>query len=158
MTAISLLLMAFGTAFALTPCVRRLARAIGVVDQPNPRKVHKAATPLLGGVSIAMAIGGTVLVASLFGTQLELGPILDFSMIGPILLGAGVVFCTGLWDDVRPLPVWVKFGCQAVAAAVAISYGIRVNHISLFGGSGFELGGWAVPVSFFWIMGITQCL
>jgi UDP-GlcNAc:undecaprenyl-phosphate GlcNAc-1-phosphate transferase len=46
--------------------------------------------------------------------------------------------------------------CQAAAAAVAIAYGIRVNHMSLFGGSGFELGIWAIPVSFFWILGITN--
>jgi UDP-GlcNAc:undecaprenyl-phosphate GlcNAc-1-phosphate transferase len=77
-------------------------------------------------------------------------------MIGPIFIGATVVFGTGLWDDVRPLPVWVKLLCQAVAAAVAIGYGIRVNHLSLFGGSSFDLGIWAVPVSFFWILGITN--
>ncbi len=156
MTAISLLLIAFGTAFTLTPCIRHMARAMGVVDQPNPRKVHKTATPLLGGVSIAIAIGGTVLAASVVGARMDFGPVLDWSIVSPILIGAAVVFCTGLWDDVRPLPVWVKLLCQAVAAAVAIGYGIRVNHMSLFGGSSFELGIWAIPVSFFWILGITN--
>jgi UDP-GlcNAc:undecaprenyl-phosphate GlcNAc-1-phosphate transferase len=156
MTAIWLLLVAFGTAFTLTPCVRHLARAIGVVDQPHPRKVHKTATPLLGGVSIAMAIGCTVLAAGVFGARFALTPLFDLSVVGPILMGAAVVFCTGLWDDVRPLPVWVKLLCQAAAAAVAIGYGIRVDHMSLFGGSGFDLGIWAIPVSFFWILGITN--
>ena len=56
----------------------------------------------------------------------------------------------------RPLPVWAKLLCQSLAAAVAVGYGIRVSHISLFGGGGFALGVWAMPVSFFWILGITN--
>lgn len=156
MTGLAVLLIAFGTAFMLTPCIRHLARSIGIVDRPNPRKVHETAIPLLGGASIAMSVGFTVWVTGVLGAQVGLRPALDMSVVGPILAGSAVVFCTGLWDDVRPLPIWVKFGCQAAAAAVAIAYGVRVNHISLFVGSGFALGIWSIPLSFLWILGITN--
>ena len=154
--AITLLLIAFGAAVALTPCMRYVAHALGVVDQPNARKVHRTATPLLGGVSVALAIGAAALASALAGARFALSPGLDLDLLGPILIGAAVVFGAGLWDDVRPLPVWAKLLCQSLAAAVAVGYGIRVSHISLFGGGGFALGVWAIPVSFFWILGITN--
>ena len=156
MIAITLLLIAFGAAFILTPCMRYVACALGVVDQPSARKVHRTATPLLGGVSVALAIGAAALASAVVGTRFTVNASLDLALLGPVLIGAAIVFGAGLWDDVRPLPVWAKLLWQSLAAAVAVGYGMRVSHISLFGGSGFALGVWAIPVSFIWILGITN--
>ena len=60
------------------------------------------------------------------------------------------------WDDVRPLPAGVKFVLQGAAAGVAIWGGILVEHVSLFGGSGIDLGALALPLTFVWIIGITN--
>jgi len=38
-------LLAAAIAYALTPAARRLALAIGAVDEPGPRKIHSVPTP-----------------------------------------------------------------------------------------------------------------
>src|SRR5262249_1457937 len=50
-----LLLLSYLIAVGLTPLVRALASRLGAVDQPSPRKIHHAATPLLGGVAVYLA-------------------------------------------------------------------------------------------------------
>ena len=55
-------IIAFGTSLFLTIPVRRLALAIGMVDHPNARKLHKSPMPLLGGLAIYC---GTVLAVML---------------------------------------------------------------------------------------------
>ncbi len=156
MPVIYVLLIAFSIAFLCTPLVRYLARLTHIVDQPNSRKVHQTPIPLLGGVSIAVSIGLTALMVVAFGGNAGIRPVPELSTLGPIFCGAAIVFCVGLWDDARPLPVWVKLLCQAIAAGVAVGYGIRVEHVSLFGGTGFNLGIWSLPLSFLWILGITN--
>ena len=156
MAHLAFLVMACGLALALTPLVRRLAQAMGVVDQPGARKIHTAPVPLLGGVSVIAAVGLTILAAIAFEQVTSQNLPFDISAVKPIVLGGALVFCVGVWDDCRPLPVWLKFALQAVAAGVAIGHGIRVNHISLFGGSGLHLGVWGLPISFLWLIGITN--
>ena len=46
-------LLAFATAYVITPYTIRLARKIGALDMPkNERKVHNKAMPRLGGIAI----------------------------------------------------------------------------------------------------------
>jgi len=156
--AVFALLIAFSTALVLTPLARRLAWSIGIVDQPNARKTHQTPTPLLGGVSVAVSIGFTVFAMVTLGMRVDMHPALEVSIVRPILCGAAIVFVVGLWDDVRPLPVWVKLLGQAAAAAVAMGSGIRVGHLSLFGGGGLDLSLWSIPLSFLWILGITNAI
>ena len=42
--------------FALTPLAGRLARRIGAVDHPGPRKIHQHPIPRLGGVAVITAV------------------------------------------------------------------------------------------------------
>src|SRR4051812_12202716 len=43
-------------ALAITPLSGRVARAMGVVDVPNARKVHQEPIPRAGGVAIFLAL------------------------------------------------------------------------------------------------------
>jgi UDP-GlcNAc:undecaprenyl-phosphate GlcNAc-1-phosphate transferase len=67
-----------------------------------------------------------------------------------------VVFFVGVWDDFRPVPAWVKFLFQAAAAGIAIWFGVRIEHVSLLGGNILDLGMLAFPLTFLWIVGITN--
>src|SRR5215467_12734809 len=142
--------------YGLTPLVRSVARRVGAVDQPGGRKIHAIPTPRLGGVSVVVSGALTVLIVwdleHVIGetVQVELGAWI------PVFLGGAIVFCLDVWDDVQPIPAGVKFVLQGVAAGVAIWGGILVEHVSLLGGSGIDLGALALPLTFVWIIGITN--
>jgi UDP-GlcNAc:undecaprenyl-phosphate/decaprenyl-phosphate GlcNAc-1-phosphate transferase len=74
----------------------------------------------------------------------------------PVSFGGAIVFLLGVWDDIRPVPAWGKFVLQGVAAGVAVWFGILVEHVSLLGGHSIHLGALALPLTFVWIIGITN--
>ncbi len=150
-----LFFVAAGTSLLLTPLIAKIAKKFDVVDLPSGRKVHSTPIPRLGGVSvvcsIVMTMGVFVALASLGHVTIPLT-----SVWLPLVLGSLLVFVIGLWDDISPRPVWVKLGFQSIAALVAISWGIRFDHISFLGETGLDIGFLAFPLTFLWIVGITN--
>jgi UDP-GlcNAc:undecaprenyl-phosphate GlcNAc-1-phosphate transferase len=142
--------------FVLTPFVGRLAVRIGVVDRPGERKIHTASVPRLGGVSLVLSIFLTVLVA--LGLQRVTGRVfaLDLEAWGPVLYGGMIVFLVGIWDDVRSIPAWVKFLFQAMATCLVLWFGVQIDQVSLLGGDSLKLGVLGPPLTFLWIIGITN--
>ena len=51
--------------FVTTPIVTRLAHRVGWVVQPDERRVHKVATPDVGGIALLVGILAALLLASL---------------------------------------------------------------------------------------------
>jgi UDP-GlcNAc:undecaprenyl-phosphate GlcNAc-1-phosphate transferase len=136
-----ILASAFALAVGGTPLVRRLAVKLGVVDQPNPRKIHSHPIPLLGGVAIYLAfIAALVFFGDRFYVQQVVG----------ILLGATLCSLMGLWDDRRGLSAFVKLAGQLVAAVILIVTGVRVQTLP------FEALNLAV--TFVWVVGITNAI
>src|SRR5215813_1760296 len=133
-----------------------MARCVGAVDQPGGRKIHAVPTPRLGGVSVVVSAGLTIL--SVWGLEQATGGIVQGGLGAwkPVFLGGAIIFLLGVWDDVRPIPAGVKFVLQGVAAGVAIWCGILIEHISLLGGSRIDLGILALPLTFVWIIGVTN--
>ena len=85
------LFVALGAALFLTPACRRLAFRFGVVDRPGGKKIHGQATPLLGGVAIALALAAGM-AASGTADQASLR----------ILVASGFILLLGIWDDLDP--------------------------------------------------------
>jgi UDP-GlcNAc:undecaprenyl-phosphate GlcNAc-1-phosphate transferase len=108
--------VAFALALVTVPLVRTYARWRGVLDQPASRKVHRVATPLLGGAAVYVAFAGTVLANFHFSSQLK-----------GVALGATVVVALGILDDVVEVPAWTKLAGQLVAAMVAMLYGVSLH-------------------------------
>lgn len=146
-----LMLVAASSSLLLTRLVRQVAVRLGAVDQPDARKVHKVAIPRLGGVSVVFAVSLTLLVAGFLGWIQ--GEIHEWT---PVLLGGAIVFLIGFYDDVRPLPAGLKFMFQAAAAGMAIWCGARVDTLFALSGHPFNLGMFAVPLTFLWIVGLTN--
>jgi len=111
-------LLAFAVAAALgwllTPLAIRLAWATDFLDQPAARKLHAAATPLLGGLA--------VFLASLLG-WLATQPVRAESAreAGALLAGAAVAMAWGLWDDRFGMGVPLKLAGQGIAAAILLA-------------------------------------
>jgi UDP-N-acetylmuramyl pentapeptide phosphotransferase/UDP-N-acetylglucosamine-1-phosphate transferase len=111
-----LVALAFGTACLATPLVRALAVVGGVLDLPAARKVHRVATPLLGGVAVYSGFAFTVLANFQFSLPLK-----------GVALGASIVVVLGMLDDILDLPAWVKLAGQIAGTAVAIRYGVLLS-------------------------------
>jgi UDP-GlcNAc:undecaprenyl-phosphate GlcNAc-1-phosphate transferase len=144
-------------AAATTPVAARIAHLLGAIDRPNERKVNRRENiPLLGGIAVALgfftAIAAALLTAS---PDHEYRGHLEGMLIGSmILLGLGVV------DDRKALAARTKLPFQIVAAAVAIFYGFRIDHLT----DPVSLGVWWFPepvvwlVTGLWIVGITNAI
>ena len=115
---------AFVTAL-LTPLTKRLARAVGAIDEPRERGLSERATPLLGGVAIFAGLLVAVLV------WLPAGYREDHNLWLGVLFAAAVITFVGALDDRFDLPPLVKLGGQVLAAVIAVHYGVAVKVITL---------------------------
>ena len=108
------LLLTLGIAVSLlvVPLLSRFAPRLGLIDFPDPRKVHATPVPRVGGWGIV--IGGLVPVLVSFG----LDPLLQ-----SFVFGAAVLFVFGVWDDAQELGHWTKFVGQMLAVAAVVFYG-----------------------------------
>jgi UDP-GlcNAc:undecaprenyl-phosphate GlcNAc-1-phosphate transferase len=142
---------ALALALVLTPAVRALARRWNLVDAPGGRKIHTVSVPRVGGVGITLAMMLALAGAAVTGEASAD----DVHAWLPVLLGGALVFAVGLWDDVRPLPAWVKLAVQIAGAGGAAALGVRIEHVTLLG-STLGLGLLALPLTILWIVGLTN--
>ncbi|WP_455377762.1 hypothetical protein [Petrachloros mirabilis] len=151
-----LILTAFCLSWALTPLIRRAAFALGAVDMPGERKIHSEPIPRIGGVAIVLSFAVTLAIASGIARLSSSGFAPAWASWWPLLAGGAIVFLGGLLDDIRPLPAWGKFLVQSAGALTAMWLGLRIDHASLFGSDPIDLGIFALPLTFLWIVGITN--
>ncbi len=118
--------VAAGVTAALTPAVRRMALANGIVDQPDAegRKIHKRPIAYLGGVAIFVGFLAGVAVFLPGSRQLD-----------ALIAGCAILVVIGVIDDIRGLSPGVKLVGQFVAAGVALAGGIGITTLTNpFGG------------------------
>jgi len=150
-------LVAFGVAYLATPVVSRLAQALEVIDRPNERKVNQRQNiPLLGGLAVALGFFVGIAIAVFFFTE---GDPYRGHLEG-LLVGGLLILSVGAFDDRFTLGPKAKLAVQMVAAAIAISYGFEIRHIT----DPVTRTAWMMPtwlmttVTMLWIVGITNAL
>jgi UDP-GlcNAc:undecaprenyl-phosphate/decaprenyl-phosphate GlcNAc-1-phosphate transferase len=132
--------VAFLVTVLVTPLVRKLALANGIVDHPSEaRKIHKTPIAYLGGVAVYLGIMGG-LIFSYVGT--EVTGLIDYhpmstehmtdGLYHPIVpfwiaLGMTSIVLVGLLDDITGIPPRVKLGGQLVAAAALALGNVGIN-------------------------------
>ncbi len=109
---IMVVVTAMALSMVIVPAMIRLAPALRMVDQPDPRKVHAQPVARVGGIGIV------------------LGALVAFLMWGPLtpltqayLFGAVVLFTFGALDDALELGHYPKFVGQFIAVIPVIWYG-----------------------------------
>ncbi len=132
----------------ITPAVIKLAFKVGAIDQPNARKVHARVMPRMGGLAIFTAFAIPALIALPLNSQ----------FMG-LLLGGALILTLGIVDDIIEISPKVKLGGQLVAALILIGSGVRVENLTNpFGPDMIALGWMSIPVTIFWIVGITNAV
>nr|WP_306302226.1 hypothetical protein [Shewanella marina] len=82
--------------------MRKIAKRIGLVDQPNARKLHHGAIPLVGGISIFSTLVVTFLIFMPMSNNLT------------IYLGcSAVLIIVGVLDDYYDVSFKVRLFVQA---------------------------------------------
>ena len=130
----------------LTPAVGGMARLLGVVDEPDARRLNRRPIPRLGGLAIFLGI----VVPSL--------AFLDLSgeMRG-IMLGAAVACVVGAVDDFRGLVPLQKLAGQLLAASIPTVFGVWVDHFTFPFLGAVDLPAWVgVPVTVVWIVAVMN--
>ena len=161
-----LLIVAVGASvtFVVTPIVRRVAIAKGLVDTPGGRKVHSTPIPRLGGVAIFAGVMTAVAVQAAgeyfldWGGTLVDGGTARVRILG-VLVAMSVIFLVGLIDDLVTLSPGVKLLGQVVAAGIAVASGLKIAYIgNPFGGGLVSLGLLAAPITLIYIVGFTNVI
>jgi UDP-GlcNAc:undecaprenyl-phosphate/decaprenyl-phosphate GlcNAc-1-phosphate transferase len=120
--ALGAFLVAALIAFVATPPVARLARRLGVLHHPRDRDLHDRPVPGLGGLAILAAVVVAALVFLPWNGETR-------GIVG----GALAIAVVGAVDDWRPngLHPAVKLAGQFAAAAIPVSAGVFVDHLTL---------------------------
>jgi UDP-GlcNAc:undecaprenyl-phosphate GlcNAc-1-phosphate transferase len=150
------LAVASGVAALTTPLVMRLAVSIGITDRPSERSVNRRPNmPLLGGMAVGLGFAAGLAVAI---WQVE--PTLPAGHLFALVLGGVLVLAAGIYDDRFGMNAWMKFGVQIVAAAIAISCGYEIDHLTdPFTRTAFVLPIWlSWTVTILWIVTVTNAI
>lgn len=109
--------------FLATPLVIKLAKRLGIIDDPkktrHPKVIHTVPTPRGGGIPIFLAF----LTTSLFFLPI------DKHLIG-ILVGALILVIMGILDDKYNLNPYLRLGLGFLAASAPIAAGIGIAFIT----------------------------
>jgi len=144
--------------FIATREVRDVATRKGWVSAPRDgRHVHQSPLPRLGGVAIFVAF--SVSLSVWLGLSLIFPRLLD-GLAAPTLLRiyipACLIFCLGIYDDLRGVGPYLKFSVQAIAATMLFAGGMRVLDLPLIFKSGSLPWFVDLPLTILWVVAVTN--
>ena len=138
--------------------VRDIASRRGWVSMPrDARHLHDRPLPRLGGVAIFLAFSFTLslwLLLSLFFPRLASAS--DPSTLLRIYVPACLIFCLGIYDDLRGASPYAKFTVQIIAAGMLFFGGMRILNLPLIFGT--HTLPWFVdfPATVLWVVAVTN--
>lgn len=158
-------LLAFATAFVVTPYTIRLSKKMGAIDKPEKRRVNLSPMPRLGGIAVIvgflLSCTYLLVIMSLEKTISLFGEEQYFNKLVGILLGITVLTIVMLIDDIKGLPAIVKLLGQTVAAILVVSFGTQIDNINIpFLEQTLHINNsiYIYIISVGWIVGITNAI
>ena len=160
-------LLAFITAFMITPKTIKLAKKLGAVDSPkDERRVNKITMPRLGGVAVVCGFLVSViylLISLTLENQINLTEGNYHLKMCGFFIGMAIIVVTCFIDDVKGLTAVVKLIAQIIAASVVVASGIRINMLNIeffrkFEESSNFLSTLSTIITIGWIVGITNAI
>ena len=157
-------LLAFITAYVITPYTIRFAKKVGALDIPKEsRKIHKKPMPRLGGLAVIVGFAVSVIylltvmsvekTIDLFGAEQYYIKLIGF-FAGLFVLGA---FC--FVDDLKNINPFIKLFGQILSAGIVVACGIQIDKISLpFVDTIITEQASSIIITIIWIVGITNAI
>jgi UDP-GlcNAc:undecaprenyl-phosphate/decaprenyl-phosphate GlcNAc-1-phosphate transferase len=139
------MLLSFGISFSLNPVFSKIAFNLNMLDQPNQRKSHQEATPLLGGAAVFSGFLSALLMNGIFSVEL-----------GAILIASLILFTVGVLDDYKEISAGIKLLVQIICTLLVISCGIVLRVIPTDLGIFSQMGNIALTI--IWVIGITNAM
>ncbi|MBL0132511.1 MAG: undecaprenyl/decaprenyl-phosphate alpha-N-acetylglucosaminyl 1-phosphate transferase [Chitinophagaceae bacterium] len=135
-------------AMMLIPLIVKYSEKLGLMDKPNHRKVHAKPIPVIGGISIVISSGLSLLLSK---TALQL--LVQF----PVLLsGSVLLFIIGVWDDRKNVRPIYRLALQLLCASAIAASGIRLTSMyGLFGMDELTIF-WQYAITILIITGVTN--
>ena len=146
------------TALALTfigvGAIRRWAIQKQMLDIPNVRSSHTRPTPRGGGLAIVVVVlGGLWFYAGFYAGR---SPGVPWLALLAYSFGALLIVGVSWLDDMHPLSVVVRFSIHGLGALLAIIGFGYCHAISLPFLGNLPLGLLGFPLTFLWIVGLTN--
>ena len=156
-------LLAFITAFVITPYTIRLAKKTGAVDIPADRRVNKKPMPRLGGLAV---IAGFLISAIYLIISMFIEKKIDFTQDGIItkligfFIGLVILGITCFVDDVKGIKPIVKLVGQILAAIAVVKSGLLIDNFTIpFKENNLVLNEvFSYILTIGWIVGITNAI
>ena len=155
-TYILILLSSSALSYLLTFWIARLASERGWAQREGDGSTGEG-TPRLGGLAVFAAIllscGAALLLHNMVTERL-----LAVGTLGLTLVAAcSIVFCIGIYDDLRGARPWQKLAVQTIAAGLLYAGGFRIQILSNpFTHTPVSLGWLALPLTVLWLVAISN--
>ena len=146
------------------PFSKKIGVKFKILDDPDPRKMHKNPTVRFGGLSIIISYLLTIFITGHIGIFEALGVNIYNSSIILILSVNLFSYIIGLIDDIYKTPYWLRLGLQIISSMIIWSYGIGVNSIDLSFLPGINVDSLVINnflslvITILWIGGITNAI
>jgi Fuc2NAc and GlcNAc transferase len=143
------LVIGFGVAASVAWLISRNAARLGLLDVPNERSSHVAATPRGGGIGIVAGVAAAVIFLTAAGIPLEWN-------LGVLLVGIALLAGLGAVDDRRSIPVVYRILVQVVVAVAVVALIGGVDRLPLPPPLDLPLGPLGFPLAVVWLVTVTN--
>lgn len=159
-------LLAFITAFMMTPYSIKIAKKVGAVDVPRDnRRMHHKPMPKLGGLAV---IAGFCVSFIYLTITLLIEDSLKINLLGEeqyglkiigYFIGVIILGITCFIDDVKGIKPLTKLTGQILAAVVVVTFGLRLGDFHIpFLQTEWMNEAFSILLTILWIVGITNAI
>jgi UDP-GlcNAc:undecaprenyl-phosphate GlcNAc-1-phosphate transferase len=142
---VHILCLSFSISFFLNPVFAWIAKKFNILDIPDSRKLHKKATPLLGGAAVFVAFSIALLTNGIFSKPIVV-----------ILIASMILFGIGILDDIKEISAGLKLLTQLACSLLVMSSGIILRVLPVDLGIFATIGNSFLTL--FWIIGIANAM
>jgi UDP-GlcNAc:undecaprenyl-phosphate/decaprenyl-phosphate GlcNAc-1-phosphate transferase len=154
---VAVLIIVFVISVVFSVCavslVMRISHHKKWYDDINERKIHSGNIPRLGGIGF-----GSAFFIMAAGISIYFGiKGIDLTRFIPCGIAMVFILVSGAYDDFRPMSPSYKILLQLVLAILIIFKGFDFDRLLYTGGGFFSnLSYFSIPITAFWIVGITN--